>query len=66
MTDLDVGRLALRPQVAHHLLDLAVADERAVHARDLAAAGHVEHVALAQQLLAALLAQDGAAVDLAT
>src|SRR4029077_5525330 len=47
----DVGRHALGPEVAHHLLDLGVADERAVHTGDLAAAGHVEHVALAQQLL---------------
>ena len=35
-----------------------------MHAADAAAAGHVEHVALAEQLLGALLAQDGAAVDL--
>ena len=42
-----------------------VADERAVDADDLLAAGHVEHVALAQQLLGALLAEDRAAVDLA-
>jgi hypothetical protein len=42
-----------------------VADEGAVDAQDLLAAGHVEHVALAQQLLGALLAKDGAAVDLA-
>ena len=34
-------------------------------ADDLLAAGHVEHVALAEQLLGALLAEDGAAVDLA-
>ena len=47
-----------------HRLDLAVGDERAVQAGDAPAAGHVEHVALAQQLLGALLAQDGAAVDL--
>ena len=33
--------------------------------RDAAAARHVEHVALAEQLLGALLAEDGAAVDLA-
>jgi hypothetical protein len=36
-----------------------------VQAGDAAAAGHVEHVALAQQLLGALLAHDGAGVDLA-
>ena len=46
------------------VLDLAVGDERTVQAPDAAAAGHVEHVALAQQLLGALFAQDGAAVDL--
>ena len=44
--------------------DLVVADERAVDAQDLLAAGHVEHVALAEQLLGALLAKDRAAVDL--
>jgi hypothetical protein len=46
------------------LLDLLVGDEGAVDALDAAAAGHVEHVAHAEQLLGALLAQDGAAVDL--
>ena len=46
-------------------LDLGVGDERPVDAADAAAAGHVEHVALAEQLLGALLAEDGAAVDLA-
>ena len=46
------------------LLDLVVGDEGAVDAGDAAAAGHVQHVALAQQLFGALLAQDGAAVDL--
>ena len=50
--------------MADDLLDLLVGDERAVHAADAAAAGHVEHVALAEQLLGALLAEDGAAVDL--
>ena len=38
-----------------------VADERAVDAQDLLAAGHVQHVAFSQQLLGALLAEDGAA-----
>ena len=47
------------------LLDLVLRHERAVDAGDAAAAGHVEHVALAEQLLGALLAEDGAAVDLA-
>ena len=48
----------------HHLLDLLVGAERAVHAGDAAAARHVEHVALAEQLLGAHLAEDRAAVDL--
>ena len=48
----------------HDALDLVVGDERSVHAADAAAAGHVEHVALAEQLFGALLAEDGAAVDL--
>ena len=47
------------------LLDFDVRDERTVHARDSPAAGHIEHVALAEQLLRALLAQNRAAVDLA-
>src|SRR5271156_6659195 len=42
---LDIGRLALVFQKADHLLDLGVGHERAVHAGDAAAAGHVEHVA---------------------
>ncbi len=46
------------------LFDFLVADEGAVQAGDASAARHIEHVALAQQLLAALFAQDGAAVDL--
>ena len=48
----------------HDLLDLLVGDEGAVDAGDAAAAGHVEHVALAEELLGAHLAEDGAAVDL--
>ena len=50
--------------MADDLLDLLVGDEGAVHAGDAPAAGHVEHVALAEQLLGAHLAEDGAAVDL--
>ena len=60
----EVLRRALRLEMAHDLLDLFVGDERAVDAADAAAARHVEHVALAEQLFGALLAQDGAAVDL--
>ena len=51
-----IFRHALGLQIAHHLLDLAVADERPVHALDAPAAGHVQHVAHAQQLLGTLLA----------
>jgi len=36
-----------------------------MHPPDAPARRHVEHVALAQQLLGALFTQDGAAVDLA-
>ena len=46
------------------LLDFVVRDERTVDALDASAAGHVEHVAHAEQLFGALLAEDGAAVDL--
>ena len=56
---------ALLLEMGDDLLDLVVGDERPVHAGDAAAARHVEHVALAEQLLGALLAEDGAAVDLA-
>ena len=59
-----VVRLALGLEIGDDLLDFLVADERAVTRVIAAAAGHVQHVALAQQLLGALLAQDGAAVDL--
>ncbi len=48
----------------HHRLDLLIGDEGAVDAGDAPAAGHVQHVAAAQELLGAGLAQDGAAVDL--
>src|SRR6185437_13295550 len=57
-------RLTLRFQVAHDLLDFVVGDEGPVHAADTAAARHVEHVALAEELLGTLLAQNSAAVDL--
>src|SRR5262245_2752912 len=57
---LQVGGLALALQELDDALDLAVGDEGAVDARDAAAVRHVEHVALAQQLLGTGLAQDGA------
>ena len=62
---LEIFRLSLRLEMGDDPLDLGVGDERPVDAADAAAAGHVEHVALAEQLLGALLAEDGAAVDLA-
>ena len=46
-----------------NLFDLDIGDKRPVNARNATAAGHVQHVALAQQLLAALFAQNGSAVD---
>ena len=49
-------RAALHLEVGHHLLDLVVRDEWSVDTADAAAAGHVEHVALAEQLFGALLA----------
>ena len=56
---------ALFLDMGDDLLDLGVRHEGPVDAGDAAAARHVEHVALAEQLLGALLAEDGAAVDLA-
>src|SRR5262249_53959347 len=61
--DID-GLAAALLEEAPHLLPLLSADEGAVHAGDAAAARHVEHVAAAQELLGAALAEDGAAVDL--
>ena len=58
-------RRALALQVVDDALDLLVRDEGAVDAVDAPAARHVEHVALTEQLLGPLLAQDRAAVDLA-
>src|SRR3546814_13862733 len=57
-------RSPLRAPMVGDRLHFLVGDERPVDARDLLAAGHVEHVALAQQLLGALFAQDGARIDL--
>src|SRR5499433_1152697 len=61
---LEVLRRALRFEMAHDLLDLLVRAKRSMYAADASATGHVEHVALAEQLLGTLLAQNGAAVDL--
>src|SRR5262249_51592243 len=61
---LEVLRRALRFEMADDLLDLLVRAKRSVHAADASAAGHVEHVALAEQLLGTLLAQNSTAVDL--
>src|SRR5436190_19937208 len=59
-----VGMTLLAPMVGDGA-DLLIADEGAMNADDLLAAGHVEHVALAEQLFGALLAEDGARIDLA-
>src|SRR5262249_54344589 len=61
---LEVLRRSLRLEVPDDFFDLFIGAERPVDAADAAASGHVEHVALAEQLLGALLAQDCAAVDL--
>src|SRR5690606_10807225 len=58
-----IGR-TLALEMSDHGLDLGVGDEGAVQALGAAARGHVEHVAIAQELLGPLLAQNGAAVDL--
>src|SRR5947209_3138948 len=51
---LDIVGSALPAPMLGDRADLLVGDERAVDANDLLAAGHVEHVALAEQLLGAL------------
>ncbi len=53
---LEVVGFALVAEVFDDFLDLAVGDEGAVDAGDAAAAGHVEHVAHAEELFGALLA----------
>src|SRR4029077_4093932 len=57
-------RGALRFEMPDDLLDFLVGNERSVYAADAPAARHVEHVALAEQLFGALLAEDRTAVDL--
>src|SRR3954464_10995888 len=61
---LDIFGPALRLPEFGDGANLLVGDERAVDPGDLLAAGHVEHVALAEQLLGALLTEDGARIDL--
>ena len=61
-----LGRLALIFKEPHDRLDLAVGDERPMDARDAPAIGHVEHVALAQQLLRPGFAQNRSTIDPAT
>src|SRR3546814_2675659 len=60
---LDIGRFALVFKEGDDGFDFLVGNEGPVDAGDTAAAGHVQHVALAEKLLGALLAEDGAAVD---
>src|SRR5262245_61030017 len=54
----------LRFEMPTNLLDLVFRYEWSVHAANAPAASHKEHIALAEQLLGALLAEDGAAVNL--
>ena len=60
----EVLRRALRFEMAHDFLDLLVGAKWSVHPADAAATGHVEHVALPEELFGALLSQNGAAIDL--
>src|SRR5262245_20808148 len=55
---------ALGLEMADDLLDLILGDEGRMEAGNAPAAGHIEHVALTEQLLGTLLAENGAAVDL--
>src|SRR5262249_29946693 len=57
---IDIFGCALGLEMANDLLDLVLGDEGRVKAADAPAAGHVEHVALTEQLLGALLAENGA------
>src|SRR6185437_1324891 len=63
LVDID-RRAAVLLEEADDTLDFLIRDEGAVDAGDAAAALHIEHVAAAQELLGAGLAEDGAAVDL--
>src|SRR5690606_26439991 len=60
---IEIFRHALKLQVLHDALHLVVADEWTVHALNAAAASHEEHIALTEQLLGTLLAQNSAAID---
>src|SRR5690606_28469247 len=60
----EIFRHTLLFQKGHDFFDFLVGNEGAVHAADAATASHVEHVALAEKLLGALFAENGAAVDL--
>src|SRR5690606_8124116 len=61
---IEIFRHALRLEVPNNLFDFVVGYERPVDTLHAAAAGHVEHVAHAEQLFRALLAQNRARVDL--
>src|SRR5262249_50301452 len=50
--------------MAHHPLDFLIGNERSMDAAYAAAADHVKHVALAEELFGALFAENGPAVDL--
>ena len=61
---LDIVRPPGGAQEVGHPLDLGIAHEGPVYPRHATAGAEIEHVALAQQLLGAGVAEDGAAVDL--
>src|SRR5689334_21688401 len=61
----EIFRRALGLEKAYDLFDFAVGHEGAMDSANAPAGHHVEHVALAEQLLGALFTQNGPAVDLA-
>src|SRR5205814_8216243 len=60
---IEVFGLALGFQEANHILNLGIRDKWSVYAANASTGHHVEHVALPQTLLSALLSQYGPRVD---
>src|SRR5262249_43574117 len=59
----EIVRLTLGLEVTDDLFHLLVGNERTVNAANAPTANHVQHVALTEELLGTLFAQDRAAVD---
>ena len=58
-----IVRLTLRFEVCDNFFDFAIGNKRAVNAADATATRHEEHIALTEELLGTLFAQNGAAVN---